>query len=249
MRGWIIGLFFLATNVLAQPIVSKTIQLHYLQADQVIELIKPLMNDGERVSGSGQILVLKVTEQTLTDIRDVLHKIDVPPVTFGITVYQGDPKWLQSKKADVVYNTRPQFQSPPSQSVTVMNGETALVSMDNQVPIVQAVGFGFYPGVAFQQHHVQTALLIRPVLQGSQVQLTIRRIRQQQNVPGSQQFGEQQIDTTIMAPINKWVSLGTTNGTAEVDPSNQSSTVYSTRGSFVKNSTVYIKVSIVNAGP
>ena len=43
MRGWIIGLIFLTTNVLAQPIASKTIQLHYLQADQVIELIKRLV--------------------------------------------------------------------------------------------------------------------------------------------------------------------------------------------------------------
>jgi hypothetical protein len=248
MRGWIIGLCFLATNALAQTMVVKTIKLHYVQADNVIELVKPLMTDGELVSGSGHMLLLKVTPETLTDIRRVLHQIDIPPVSFSVTVYQGDPNWLQHKSADVVYSTRPQFQSPPSQSVRVLNGETALVSMDNQVPIVRAVGFGFNSAVVVQQHPIQTSLLVRPVLQGSQVQLTLRRIRQQQNIPGSQQFGEQQIETTLMAPINKWVSLGTTNGAADVSQtSNQSSTSYSTRGSFVNNSTVYIKVSLVNA--
>lgn len=242
MKKWILGLLFLAANVWAQPQVTKVVDLHYLPADQVMELIRPLLHEGEQISGSGQTLILKVNPQTLTDIRSILHKIDVPPVTFNVTVYQGPPNWLTTKGTQVVYSTQPQSQSPPSQSVTVMNGQTAMVSMDNQLPIVRAIGYGFYPGVVYEQYHVQTALLIRPILQGSQVRLMVQRIRQQQNVPGSQQFGEQQIDTTIMAPINEWISLGTTNGT---DNLNQSSTVYSTRKSFIKNSTLYIKVSII----
>jgi hypothetical protein len=246
MKKWFIAFLFLATNVFAQPFITKVIELHYLPADQVIELIQPLMADGEQVSGSGQTLILKVNPQTLTDIRTVLHKIDVPPVTFTITVYQGDANWLNKQGNDTVYSSSPQNQSPPSQSVSVMNGQTALVSMDNQIPIVSAVGFGFYSVVIYQQHPVQTGLLVRPILQGSQVQLTVKRIRQQQNIPGSQQFGEQHIDTTVMAPINKWVALGTTNGTSDV---NNSSTTYSNRRSFLKNSTLYIKVSIVEAAP
>lgn len=227
---------------MAQTLLSKSIELHYLQAEQVVELIKPLMKSGEQIKGAGQILVLSVSPQTLTEIRAILKKIDVPPVTFDITVYQGDATWLQTRGNRVVYSTRSQTQSPPSQSVKVMNGQTALVSMDNQIPIVKAVGLGFFPGVVYQQYNIQTALLVRPLLQGSKVQLTVKRIRQQQNAPVGQQFGQQQIETTIMAPIDQWISLGTTNGDNNL---NQSSTVYSTRGSFVKNSTMYIKVSMV----
>lgn len=245
MKKWILIVLFLSGQSFAQSLNSKVIDLHYLSANQAIELIKPLLKNDERISGEGQTLILKVSPHTLTDIRSILHKIDVPPVTFSITVYQGDANWL-NKQGDVAYTSRPQVQSPPSQSVTVMNGQTALVSMDNQIPIVKAVGIGFYPGVIYQQHPVQTGLLVRPLLQGQQVKLTIQRIRQQQNVPGSQQFGEQQIDTTVMVPINQWVSLGTTNGTNNVD---QTATVYSTRNSFIKTSTLYIKVSIVGAIP
>ena len=247
MKKLFIMCFLLSTQLFAQALISKVVELHYLPAEQVIELVQPLLNEGEKISGSGQTLILKVSPQTLTDIRQVLHKIDVPPVTFDIMVYQGDANWLNNQGNDVVYSTGSQSQSPPSQSVSVINGQTAMVSMDNQVPIVSAVGFGFYSGgVIYQQHAVQTGLLVQPLLQGSQVQLTVKRIRQQQNVPGSQQFGEQQIDTTVMAPLDKWVALGTTNGTANLD---QSSTVYSNRRSFVKNSTLYIKVSILKASP
>lgn len=243
MKKWILVLFFLASNSFAQALVTKVVELHYLPAEQVIALINPLMEQGERVSGSGQTLVLRVSPQTLTDIRRVLHQIDVPPVTFAITVYQGDANWLNNR-GNNVFSTRSQLQSPPSQSVQVLNGQTALVSMDNQIPIVRSIGFGFYSGLIFQQHRVQTGLLVRPILQGAQVQLAVRRIRQQQNIPGSQQFGEQQIDTTIMAPLDQWVSLGTTNGSSNV---NQSSNVISNRRSFESNSTLYIKVSIVNS--
>jgi hypothetical protein len=245
MKRWIICLFFVATSALAQTLITKVIRLHYLSADQALQLIQPLISADEQVSGSEQTLVLKVSPSTLTDIRMVLKETDVPPVTFTITVYQGDPNWLKTQGTEVIYSTNQHIQSPSSQSVSVMNGQTALVSMDNQLPRVRSVGFG-YPRVIYQQYHVQTGLLVRPVLQGSQVQLSVRRLRQQLNGAGGQQLAEQQIDTTVMAPINKWISLGTTDGTGI---NNDSSTIYSTRGSFRKNSTLYIKVSIVSAVP
>lgn len=244
MRKWLFILCLLANTVFAQALITKVVELHYIPASQVLSLINPLLEDGERASGSGQTLILKVSPQTLSELRTLLHKIDVPPVSFNITVYQGDANWLNKQGNDVVYSTAPQTQSPQSQSVQVLNGQTALVSMDNQIPIVQAFGYGFYSGVIYQQHTVQTGLLVRPLLQGSQVQLALKRIRQQQNIPGSQQFGEQQIDTTIIAPLDQWVALGTTNGSGIVDKSSQ---VYSNRRAFVRNSTLYIKVSIVKA--
>lgn len=244
MKRWIICLFFIATSVVAQPLISKVIQLHYLSANEVLQLIQPLIKKDEQASGAGQTLVLKVSPETLTDIRSVLQKIDLPPVTFNVTVYQGPANWLQQQNT-VVYSTNSSMQTPPSQSVSVVNGQTALVSMDNQIPIVRAVGV-FFPGVLYEQYPVQTGLLVRPVLRGSQVELTVSRIRQQQNIPASQQFATQQIDTTVMAPINKWMSLGTTNGMAITD---DNSTVYSTQSSFRRNSTLYIKVSIIGAVP
>lgn len=237
-------MFFIATSVVAQPLISKVIQLHYLSANEVLQLIQPLIKKDEQASGAGQTLVLKVSPETLTDIRSVLQKIDLPPVTFNVTVYQGPANWLQQQNT-VVYSTNSSMQTPPSQSVSVVNGQTALVSMDNQIPIVRAVGV-FFPGVLYEQYPVQTGLLVRPVLRGSQVELTVSRIRQQQNIPASQQFATQQIDTTVMAPINKWMSLGTTNGMAITD---DNSTVYSTQSSFRRNSTLYIKVSIIGAVP
>lgn len=240
MKRCIICLFFVALNATAQPLISKIIQLHYLSADEALQLIQPLINQEERASGSGQTLVLKVSLNSLTNIRSLLQKVDIPPVIFKVTVYQGDSNWLNEQK-DEIYSTSLEYQSPSTQSVTVMNGQMALVSMDNQVPMVRAIGIG-YPGVIYQQYHVQTGLMVRPVQQGSHVKLFVSRLRQEQNVLRGQQIAAQQMDTVVMAPINKWVYLGTTNGT---DVHETSTTTYSTHSAFIKNSTLYIKVSTV----
>lgn len=248
MKLWLIGLLLLASNAFPQTMITKVIQLNYLQADKVIQLIQPMIQSGERISGTGQTLVVNVSSDTLTMIRDVLHKIDVPPVTFNIAVYQGDPNWLRTQNSnDVVYSTNPQSQVQRSQSVKVLNGESAFVSTAQQMPIVSAVGVGFFTGVDYQQHNIENGLLILPVLQGSQVKLTVKRVRQQQNAAGGQQFDNQKINTTVMAPLNKWVPLGSAEGAQ--NNNNSSSTSFTAGRPFSQNSTLYIKVSIVNAIP
>lgn len=247
MKRWLIGFLFLASNAFSQGMMTKVIELNYVPADKVIQLIQPLVQPGEKISGSGQTLIVSVSSQTLTQIRSVLHQIDVPPVTFNVSVYQGDPNWLSAQNSnDVSYSTQSPSEVQRSQSVKVMNGQTAMISTDQQIPIVTAVGGGFYPGVAYQQHNINNGLLVMPVMQGSQVKLSVKRVRQQQNAAGGQQFDNQQVDTTIMAPLNKWVSLGSAEGAQDPD---SSSTSYSAGRSFSQNSTLYIRVTIINGMP
>lgn len=249
MRRWLLGLLFLASNAFAQGTITKVIELNYLQANKVIQLIQPLLQSGEKVSGSGQTLVVKVAPQTLTQIRTILHQIDVPPVTFNITIYQGDPNWLSAQNSNSVsYSTQPRSEQVRSQSVKVMSGESALISTGEEVPIVTSVGAGFYAaGVSYEQHNIRNGLLVQPVLKGSQVRLTIKRVREQVNAAGGQQFDNQQVNTTLMVPLNKWVSLGSAEGAQNTN--SNSSRSFSAGRTFSQNSTLYIRVSVLNAVP
>lgn len=247
IKRWILVLLLLTSNVFADGMVTKVIQLNYLQANKVIQLLRPLISSGEQVSGSGHTLIVKVNEDTMKQIRTVLHQIDVPPVSFNIAIFQGDPDWLSPQNNNsVVYSTQSQSEVQRSQSVKVMSGESAFVSTGEEIPIVSAVGAGFFTGVAYQQRNVKNGLVVQPVLQGSQVKLTVKRVREQVNAAGGQQFDNQQINTTIMAPLNKWVSLGSAEGAQSSDTS---STSYSAGRTYSKNSTLYIKVSLVKVMP
>lgn len=245
-RLGLVCLFFFATNVFSQTLLTKVIQLQYVSADQLIHLIQPMMQSGETITGSGQTLVAKASPETLTQIRSLVHQLDIPPVTFNVSVYQGNPQWLSTQNDNTVSNsTRTQSQMLQSQSVRVMSGDSALVAMDQEVPIVSSVGAGFFTGIAYQQHQIKNGILVRPVLRGSQVQLSVHRLREQMNPAGGQQFDNQKIDTTLMVPLNKWVSLGNPEGSQQTD----NSSTYNTAGNtFANQSTLYVKVSIIGGG-
>lgn len=244
MKKWFIGLLFLAMNVWADQMITKVIELNYQNADNVIRLVQPLLQDGEQITGSGQTLVVKVTPQTLTQLRTVLHKLDQPPVTFEITVFQGDPDWLNGQNNnDMVISTSSQSQQRRRQSVTVMNGESAFVSTGEDQPVLSSVGIGFWgTGVSYDRRLVQNGLLVEPVLQGQKVKLTVRRVREQDSQVVNQQFDEQKVNTTVMVPLNQWVPLASAEGSAPAD----SNTITIHAGNqYSQNSTLYIKVRIV----
>lgn len=245
MVKWcLVGLFFWVSNAFAEPLLSKVVQLQYIPASKVIELVQPLMQEGERISGVEHTLVLKVTPHTLDELRALIHQIDKPPVLFRVTIYQGSPDWLNTQnQKELIYSSASVAQNPQSQSVTVLNGESAWVSTGKNIPQVRAVGFGFNAGVVFEPHQVQTGLFVRPVLMGSKVQLSVKRLREQVALTGWQQFDEQHIDTTVMVPLNQWVSIGSSEGLLQP---NSSSTVYSAGRAFSQNSSLYLKISLSN---
>nr|WP_133132892.1 type II/III secretion system protein [Legionella sp. PL877] len=243
MKRWLIGLLFLATNVFAQPLITKVIQLHYQSADNVVKLIQPLLQEGEQVTGTGQTLIVKVSPETLTQLRIVLNKLDQPPVTFEITVFQGDPDWLSAQNDNtIVVSTSSISQQQRRQSVRVMNGESAFVSTGQDQPVLSSAGIGWFTGVSYDRRLVQNGLLVEPVLQGQQVKLTVRRIREQDSNVSNQQFDQQQVATTLLVPLNKWVPLASAQGDA---PAASDTVVIRAGNQFAQNSTLYIKVDVV----
>lgn len=245
MKKWIFSLLFVAFNAYAQDLITKVVPLHYVEANQIIRLVKPLLGADEKISGEGQTLVLKVSPQTLTQIREVIRQLDVAPVTFLVEIHQDTPDWLSAQNSNTVtYSTQPQSETLRNQAVKVSSGESALVATDTEVPIVSAVGVGFYTGIAYQQHQIKNGLLVHPTMQGSQVRLEVKRLREQANPSSNQSFDNQKIDTTLMVPLNKWVMLGSAQGWQKMD---SSATVYTAGRSFSNNATLYVKVSLAQA--
>lgn len=243
MKNWIFILCLMANSLFAATMITKVIELHYQNAPAIIALIKPLLQQGEQVTGSGQTLIVKVSPETMTQLRAVLHELDKPPVTFQITVFQGDPNWLARQNSNsIVISTPSPNNQQRRQSVTVMNGESAFVSTGQDQPVVSAVGVGFWTGVSYDRRLVQNGLLIAPILQGQKVKLSIKRIREQDSNISDQQFNEQKVITTVMVPLNQWVSLASAEGNA---PADANTMVISTGNQFSQNSTLYIKVTVV----
>lgn len=97
-------------------------------------------------------------------------------------------------------------------------------------------------GVSYDRRLKQNGLLVEPTLHRQQVKLKVRRIREQNSPVVNQQFDSQQMVTTVMVPLNKWMPLFSPQGSEPVD----SSTIIIRAGNqFIQNSTLYIKVNPV----
>lgn len=245
MKRLLYALLLLAGTVFAdEAMITKVIQLNYQSADKIVTLVQPILAPGEVISGNGQTLVVKVKPDTLTEIRDILHKLDQPPVTFQITVFQGDPNWLSTQDDNTIsISTNSNQNQQRYQSVQVMNGESAFISTGQDQPVISNIGFGWWSaGVSYQRKVVQTGVIVEPVLQGQKVRLSVRRIREQDSQVSNQAFDQQKVMTTVMAPLNEWVSLGTAQGKPAADSETEEIQV---GYSFTQNATLYVKVTIV----
>lgn len=251
-RSLAILLMIISFNLFADDLITKTIQLQYINANKIESLVQPILGPDERISGADQTLMVKVKPNTLTQIRNLVHQLDKPPITFEISVHQDSADWLnnqnsQNNEFSRSYSTQSQESQQRDQSVKVMNGESAFVSTGKDVPIVTSAGVGWWSaGVSYEQRPVQQGFIVEPSLQGQNVKLKIAKTRQQQSLTQSQQFDTQNSATTLMVPVNTWVAISSAQGstTGEQDNNNIGRS-YSTGNQYDQNSTLYVKVNII----
>lgn len=226
------------------PIITKVITLNYIQAEAVAQELKPLLLPGELLEGKGSSLIVSVSPDTLTRLRTIIQKLDVPPVVFAISIHQGSDDWLNNQgQNDAVYSVSSRTESGNAQSVRVMSGHSAFISTGNTRPVISSVSGGIFPGVSYEQQHETQGFYVEPVLQGQQVKITISRVRQQADQINNQNSQDQNLETTTMVPLNQWAKLGSAG---QSDVSDQpSSTTYSAGNSFVNEAVLYIKIMVV----
>jgi type II secretory pathway component GspD/PulD (secretin) len=90
----------IATQVAAESMVLEVIPLKHRTADDIIQILRPLMQPGGTITGMNNQLVVKTTPTNLEQIKAVLAKLDNSPRRLLIRVKQG-----------ILANTKQQEQS------------------------------------------------------------------------------------------------------------------------------------------
>ncbi|MEJ2094697.1 MAG: secretin N-terminal domain-containing protein [Gammaproteobacteria bacterium] len=90
----------IATQVAAESMVLEVIPLKHRTADDIIQILRPLVQPGGTITGMNNQLVVKTTPANLEQIKAVLAKLDNSPRRLLIRVKQG-----------VLANTKQQEQS------------------------------------------------------------------------------------------------------------------------------------------
>jgi len=75
-------------HVAAQQMQLEVIELHTQNADEMIQLLKPMLAPGGTISGVKDKLVIRTTPRNFADLRKILDTVDAPPRRLLITVRQ-----------------------------------------------------------------------------------------------------------------------------------------------------------------
>lgn len=85
--SWI-GMALLLSPMLAWGNELEVIQLRHRSAEDILPIVRPLLDEGDVASGMNNQLILRTSPHNLGQVRELLERIDVAPRRLKITVLQ-----------------------------------------------------------------------------------------------------------------------------------------------------------------
>lgn len=198
-----------AASARGQTLVTEVVELRYRSADEVVELLRPLVPPPGVVSGLGGQLLLRTTAENLQDLRAALAAIDRAPRQLLITVSHGVQQRSERQRH---YATRSRDGVNAEQRVQVLEGREAFISTGRAVPLRdRAVILG--PGQratvldSSRYEDVSSGFRVRPRLLGED-EVLLEIAPQRERLRASGDIERHAAQSTLRAGLGEWVELG-----------------------------------------
>lgn len=249
----------------------EMISLKHRSAEELLPVIRPLLNKDEMVSGMNYQLILRASPRNIEQIRRLLLSIDTMPRSLKITVKQNVDGDTAARLMEIsgrmgrvevgarqngvhIVSTRTLEDDKNTQQVTVLEGNRARVSNGQSVPVEQRVQTAWGTQTVTRYQAVESGFYVLPRIHGETVTLEISAQNdafvQNQNGAVLNQNGTpypatriQQASTTVSGRLGEWIDAG---GTIVQNETEGSAIVSSSRSHRRERSTMLIKVDEVN---
>jgi len=201
----------------------RVVQLQHRFAGDILPLLTPLLNEGERVTGNDSVLILQASPKRLSDLTDLVTALDTPKKTLKISVRQeragGDSAirtGLYQAGSDEVRaegtRTLGNRQQTTESFLRVLEGEAALLVIGREVPFTtqMAAVAGRHRGFSrtIEYKSVTTGFWVRPKILGQRIFLEVSPHMMAQGPQGEETLEFQELNTTVELPPGQWVDLG-----------------------------------------
>ncbi|MSQ60702.1 MAG: hypothetical protein EXR36_13960 [Betaproteobacteria bacterium] len=266
--GWMI--FLWSTALLAAELKVTVLPLHYRGVEDVIPLLRPLLDGQSVVTGMNNRLVVKATAQQLEQIKEVLRAIDTRARQLVISVRQASSAELEEealsvgvrakagRNAEVVVgdapregvrvgarNARSTNEDRAEQRVRVMEGREALIQVGEAAPVstqsVTQTPNGQRITSSTQYQTAARGFRVTPRITGDRVTLEIVAANDRFNDGGSTNV--QHTATTVSGTLGQWMEIG---GIGEESQDQQSVILGSSKQARRDKRTVMLRVDEVS---
>jgi len=198
----------------------EIIPLRHRTVDQVIPVLRPLLEPGGSLSGQGTQLFVRTSARNLADLRSALEVLDRPARRLVISVRYEDAGSSSRSAVGVtnqgirIVESRGTGEDRVDQRIQVIEGGRAFIASGQSRPIQQRQVIRTPGGVVVQDstaiQDIATGFEVVPRIAGRNVQLEIAPQRETPGrLPGSVQG--QRAETTVTAAFGEWVELGATD--------------------------------------
>jgi type II secretory pathway component GspD/PulD (secretin) len=226
---------------IAAETITEVIPLFNRPASEMLPLLSPLLEGNDRVIANGSNLIVKMSPERLAELIMLIDKLDTPLNNLIITVIQSrhttakelnaaasvrlnNPRNNQFKSSGRItghyYQTNDQNSNESTQTIRVLEGNPAHISVGNSYPIQNfqiynsSYAYG-YPVVSATTEFIDattgfavTPRLIEqnPSLEKKQVILEVSPWSE--NVTKNGQIKTRNAQSTIKLNLGEWVELG-----------------------------------------
>lgn len=231
------GLFAFALAAFAQGSL-EVVPLRHRSAEQVIPVLRPLLDAGGALSGQGYQLFIRTSPGNLQDLRRALASIDTPQRRLVIsvrfdataeasrsaidargTLRSGDVtisnQRFPNERTQVearVLSSRGASDERVDQRVQVLEGGRAFISTGQSRPLPQRQVVVGPAGVAVQEttviQNLDTGFEVMPRVSGNTVFLDISPQRETPGALGQGSVQSQRVSSSVSAALGEWVELG-----------------------------------------
>lgn len=199
------------------------IPLKHRTAEDAVSLLKPFMHPDGIVSGSGYTVVIRSTAENITDLKDIIADFDTALKRLQISVSFDRQYVLQDMQAAVdvdvnkstvsgrygVLETRDRQSAAGVQRLQVLQGQWANIRTGKKFPIAQRhTNPDGTVTETISYENVSTGFQVFPQIADNMAILKIRPFHSDLSREGGGKIQTQSMETTVSAPLGKWVELG-----------------------------------------
>lgn len=239
--------------VLAEELVTKSINLNYRQAEDVISLLRPFLHPDGAMTADGYRILVKTSPKNYQDLQQLVAEIDVSMRQLRVSVtidrdLVNRENQVQSEEELAAATTSRQYatgkkkKASVTQQVNVIEGKWANISTGESVPVGQRIrnpDGTVTESVTYKS--IQSSLQVLPRINGERVTLFIRpQISNQTGAAGRSQ--SRSAETTISGQLNQWLLIG---GTPSINVNQPGSRIYTTQAREDSGNQMYVKVEVI----
>jgi type II secretory pathway component GspD/PulD (secretin) len=191
----------------------EIIPLKHRTVDQVLPVLRPLLEPGATLSGSRGQLLLRASAANVAEIRRALDAIDRPSRQLQISVRLDDA--LERERRSVAASGT---ISNRGASVSLSAEEArraAAERVDQRLQVLEGGHAFIFTGQSNDSRDLASGFEVTPRVSGHQVHLEIAQQRETPGARGSVQG--QRLTTAVTTRLGEWVEIGGTASSAVAD--------------------------------